>query len=144
MKMRIILASCLLMLLAGCEVITNPATGEKEYHLSPKDANSIEDSGEITVGVLGALGILWPVLLPIAGYAGGALRMFRKLKPKLTTAKTEAETYHSATDSIVAAIESFKTDYPKEWTILESKLNKAIGPKAENVIRALRGLPSKA
>lgn len=86
----------------------------------------------------------------IAGIAAGALGAWKKVKPGLTVAKTEAEQYHATSAALVQALESFKETNPTEWdkmgALIAAELNKqGIDPKnIENVIRALRGLPAKA
>ena len=49
--------------------------------------------------------------------------------------------YYSVASAVVEAIEQFKEENPDDWDKLEIELTKLIGPKAENIIRALRGLP---
>jgi len=139
----LLLAVVLSVGLTGCVESTDPASGETQYALDAEKAAEVEKYVETGITVLMALSVIWPGLIP-AGLAAiliGALAAFRKIKPQLVDAKSEAEQYHSTTASVVAAIEAFKESNPDDWTKLEEKLKKALGPAAENIIRALRGLP---
>jgi len=128
--------------IGGCQK-TQSETGETLYQVDPNISSSIETGAETAVSILAILGPLWPGLLTIAGGIVGGLGTWRKIKPKLTKAQSESEIYYSTTSSIVTAIEDFKTNYPNEWNDLKIKLIDTIGPNAENVIRAIRGLPAK-
>lgn len=127
--------------LSGCESQRNAETGVTETRVNPAVAEEVLTWGDVAGGVLTALSIWWPCLLPIAGYVGGSVRVGRKLKPQLTTYKGEAAAYYKATSAVVAAIEELKKDNPEEWQKLKAKLYNTVGPNAEALIRALRGLP---
>ena len=144
MRRKIVLVNVLLVLmLSGCEVAINPETGGKEYRVDPNRAAEIEQQVDVAGGILALLATIWPVLGPAAGAVVAGLATWRKIKPKVTEAQTEAKLYHSATASVVEAIESFKEEHPDWWKKLKTELVKVTGPNAENVIRALRGLPPK-
>jgi len=136
----------------SCVSTTDPDTGEIIKSLDPEVVENITKIGETGSSVLGILGTIWPILLPIAGYIGGAIRVSKKLTPKLTEAQSETQMYHTIASSTVLGIDEFKKEFPDEWASLRPKLEalkgKVIGPedllKIENVIRGLRGLPPKA
>lgn len=138
------------LFMVGC-LVSESETGKTLHSLDPNTIGDLQEMGEAGAMVLSILGAFWPVLLPIAGYIGGAIRASKKITPKLTKAQTESEMYHSVASSTVLGIEEFKKEYPKEWEELEVKLgvlkDKIIKPedrlKLENVIRGLRGLPPK-
>jgi len=135
----------------GCASSVNPETGETLHSLDPNIIADLQKIGEAGSMVLGILGMVWPVLLPIAGYVGGAVRIAKKLTPQLTEAQVEAQLYHTAASVTVLGLEEFKEEYPKEWKELGRKLDelksKIIKPedrlKIENAIRGFRGLPPK-
>jgi hypothetical protein len=131
----------------SCITSTNPETGEKQVSLDPNTVTNLQDIGETASTIMSILGVFWPALLPIAGYVAGAVRISRKLSPKLTEAQSETEMYHTAATSTVLGIEEFKKEFPNEWEKLASNLDKLkdkiIKPedrlKIENLIRGLRG-----
>ncbi len=127
----------------GCVQELNPVTGEQESLLDPVVAAQIDAVAEAVPGMAALLAIFIPALYPLAGIAAGAAGAWAKMRPKLKVARTEAETYYTVTESLVEAIEQYKTDNPKEWAKLRAKLGDNIGDNTEAVIRALRGLPQK-
>ena len=139
----LLLAAVLSVGLAGCVKSTDPATGESQYALDAEKAAEVEQYVETGITILMALSVIWPGLIPAALLAIliGALAAFRKVKPQLVEAQTEAQQYYSVTESVVVAIEAFKESNPDDWMKLEEKLKKALGPAGENIIRALRDLP---
>lgn len=137
------IVSAVLLFVSGCLMRIDPITGERTYQIDPNAIPAYEETAEAAIGILAILSTIWPVLLPAVGIAAGVYGTWKKVKPQLATAQSEAAMYHTATKSVVTAIENFKINNPKEWLILEERLKKAIGPNAENVIRALRGLPPK-
>jgi hypothetical protein len=143
------LAICLLALTlcVGCKVVTDPATGEKNYSLDQKVSDKAEQGAEVGIALDPLLG---PVGIPIATALAGALAAWRKVKPQLTEAKTSSEEYHAVASATVQALESFKETNPEQWKqlgdLISAQMQKQnLDPVAvENVIRALRGLPPKA
>ena len=128
-------------LLSGC-ITGMDAEGNKTYQLDPNTGAKIEQGVETGVTILSVASVIWPFLLPFAAGLGSAYGIYRKsVKPKFETAQTEAEMYYSVASAVVEAIEQFKEENPDDWDKLEIELTKLIGPKAENIIRALRGLP---
>ncbi len=139
----LLLAVVLSVGLTGCVESTDPVSGETQYALDTEKVAEVEKYVETGITILMALAVIWPGLIPagLIAILVGALAAFRKVKPQLADAKSEAEQYHSVTASVVAAIEAFKESNPDDWTKLEEKLKKVLGPAAENIIRALRGKP---
>jgi len=152
-KSKILFALTILVCLfvTGCLTSVNPETGQSLYALDPNTVNNLQEMGDAASLILSILSLFWPVLLPVAGYVGGAVRISKKLTPKLTEAQTEVQMYHTIASSTALGIEEFKKEYPKEWKELEIKLDKfkdkIVKPedqlKIENIIRGLRGLPPK-
>ena len=140
---KMLIIGCFLLLVGGCVTSIDPETGAKGVSVDPNVAAQIEGGSAAAVGILTVLGSMWPILIPIATGIGGVMGALRTSKPKLVAAQSEASMYYSATEAIVNAIEGFKDVCPDEWKKLEQSLAKSIGPKAENLIRALRGLPPK-
>lgn len=143
MKTKVLLLAVILLAIGSCTKYIDPITGEKMVAVDSNAVAVVEPYAETGIGALGALSGFIPVLAPFATLAIGIYGTWKKIKPKLTQAQTEATMYHSATESIVVAIEDFKKTYPDKWAELEAKLVKSIGPKTENIIRALRGLGPK-
>jgi len=158
---KILIMVVLLVALSGClkQETTEPNSGKviTTYQIDSNSAAKLEATATqaqaIAATVAAAAIPLAPVFpwapvaggiaTTIAGILGAALGTWAKIKPKLIEAQTKQQIYYNATSSVVTAIESYKTAYPDQWTSLEAQLIKAIGPEAENVIRALRGLPAK-
>jgi len=132
-----------LPLMGGCRVTTDPETGEKLVQVDPNTAAKIETGASAAATGLTVLSPFVPWLTPVAGIVAGVLGAWLKIKPKLTAAQSDATMYHSATESIVLALESFKTSNPTEWRKLSKILGDNTGVRTENVVRALRGLPAK-
>ena len=151
MRTKMLIAMLLCVFLVGCVTSIDPVTGGKLYAVDPNTSAALQQVGEAAAGFLAIASIWWPALLPIAGYIGGAIRISKKLSPKLTKLQTEAQIYHTAALSTTLGIEEFKKLYPDEWTKLEKELDaikdKVVSPadrlKIENLIRGLRGLPPK-
>lgn len=149
MLLGIVVLVCLLVV--GCLKSVSPETGETLHSLDPNTVENLQEMGEAGSMILGILSMFWPVLLPIAGYVGGAIRISKKLTPKLIEAQTETQMFHTIASSTILGIEEFKKEYPKEWKELEAELdafkNKVVKPEdqlnIENLIRGLRGLPPK-
>lgn len=139
------------VIVIGCVESIDPVTGGKLTSVDPNAVTDLQSIATTASTVLGILGMWWPILLPIAGYIGGAVRITKKLTPKLMEAQTETKMYHTVASSMVLGVEEFKKEFPNEWVKLESKFDeiqgKVIGAKdrlkIENVIRGLRGLSIK-
>jgi len=158
-RKRIVLKWCLWLAMtlgltlgmAGCRKATDVDTGKQFWTVDPNKAQKIEQGAEAAGRILAILGILWPVLLPAGAGVAGALAVWRKYKPKLTQAESEALLYHTLGSVTVDGIEEFKKLYPEEWKKLIVELEAVKGKilsaeerrKIENLIRALRGLPPK-
>ena len=139
MKKYIIIA--VLLLCSGC--IKTVTDGEATYRLDPNEAAKYEQVVEVTGGVMALLVPIFPFLAPILAAGGGAYAVYKNQKPKFTKEQTRADAYHGASETLVSVIEKFKETNPTEYTVLEERLKKYVGPETENIIRALRGLPPK-
>lgn len=122
----------------GCEELKRAASAD------PNTATAIEGAAEAGVGILQALAAIWPGAAVGAGALGTALAAWRKAKGKLAASKTEGEAYYHTTQALVLAIDEYREANPDKWIKLKATLEGAIGPEAENIIRALRSLPPKA
>jgi len=142
MMLVVFVLGCLLV--AGCITETDPDTGKKTHRLDPNAAATIGKTADAGISILTIAGALWPALLPIVGALGGVYGAWKKINPKYLAAKTEAELYYGITESAVMTITDFKEEHPELWGRLKDEYwSNVISPEAENVIRALRGLPAK-
>jgi hypothetical protein len=133
----------------GCVTGTDPNTGDPTKHVDPN--SPVVVGGEMAAeGIAAVAPFFGPVGGLVGGIAVGVLAAWRKIKPSLTAAKTEAEHYHAAASATVTAMEQFKESAPDAWSKLgglvsEELKKQGIDPKiVENVIRGLRGLSAKA
>ncbi len=129
--------------LAGCVQQMDPATGEQGAFLDPEAITVIDAAAEAAPGLAAMLALLFPVLVPASAVIVGAAGMWGKMKPKLKVARTEADMYYAATESLVESINQYKADNPDAWAALREKLGNNVGENTEAVIRAIRGLPLK-
>jgi hypothetical protein len=133
----------------GCRIVTDAVTGQQTRVLDPNSSLVIggEAAAQVAAGIAPFLG---PMGAAAGGIILGVLGAWRKVKPSLTVARTEAEHYHAVAAATVAGVEEFKTTNPEQWEALGALLSakakeQGIDPRLiENVIRALRGLPAKA
>lgn len=124
----------------GC-IKSTDTQGRTTYQADPNIVTKVEQGVEQSIGILTILGAFWPILLPIATAVGGGLATYKKIKPQVTSAQTEAKIYYNTTASIVVAIEDLKKQNPKSWEDLRDRLYDTIGENGEAVIRGMRGLP---
>ena len=129
--------------LAGCVQQMDPATGEQGSFLDPEAISVIDAVAEAAPSLAAMLSLFFPVLLPASGLIVGAAGTWARMRAKVLMAKTEADLYHSATESLVESIEQYKADNPDAWELLRAKLGDNVGENTEAVIRAIRGLPLK-
>lgn len=139
---------CLLVMpIGGCLETTDPDTGKKTVSLDPNAAatgEGIAEAGIALAPLFGAAG------LAVATALAGALATWRKVKPGLMQARTEAEQGHAAGAALVEAIGEFRKTNPEQWDklggLIEQQIAKqGMDPKTvENFIRGLRGLSPKA
>jgi hypothetical protein len=146
---QVIIVCVILFPLGGCLTSVDPSTGQKQVSVDPN--SPVIMTGEAAAQGIMALGPFFGATGGlIAGIAAGILAAWKKVKPSLVAAKTEAAQYHAATAATVTALESFKASNPMEWTklgeLISTQLTKQnMDPLViENVIRAVRGLPAKA
>jgi hypothetical protein len=102
--------------ITGCRVVTDATTGVSTYAVDPAIADTVEGVAQVGVGVLPFLGGAGAVA---ASILGGALAVWKKMKPKLTAANTLATQTKMTAETLVAAIESLKTSSPESWTKLK-------------------------
>lgn len=134
--------SVVLICLSGCIKSVDPETGQTTYRLDLDRTAEVEKHVETGISIFSVLSTIWPSLLPIAGIGAGIYGTWKKMKPKFEAEQNRAQMYYSIVDSGVKTIEDFKMAQPEKWDELEKKYwTGVIGPEAENVIRALRGLP---
>lgn len=127
----------------GCVQELNPDTGQVETLMNPGVATQIDVVAEAAPGIAGLLAVFFPALFPVVGIVAGAAGAWAKMRPKVIVARTEADMYYAATESIVDAIEQWKAAGPEAWISLKAKLGDNVGDNTEAVIRAFRGLPLK-
>lgn len=147
--LQAIVVGMILFGVVGCTAITDPNTGETVRVLDPN--SPIVTTGEAVAQGVSAIGPFFGAAGGlIAGIAAGALAAWRKIKPALASATTQAEQYHATAAAAVTAMEEFKAVSPEAWsklgTLVSDQLTKqGLDAKViENVIRGLRGLPAKA
>ncbi len=133
--LAVVLASVLLLL--SCEELQRAASAD------PNTTLAVEGAAEAGVGILQALAVLWPGAAAGAAGLTVALKAWRNAKKNLATSETNSEQYYHATEGLVSAIGHYRNENPERWKKLKVKLENAIGPEAENVIRAIRGLPQR-
>lgn len=147
-----IMTICLaVILLTGCVRGVDPTTGRETVSVDPNVAEKVEGGTQALVSIGTILSVFIPSLTGVVGIIAGVLGAWRKAKPLLTKAQSEANMYHSVASSTVLGIDEFKKLCPKEAEKLLAELEKLkkkmIKPedwlKIENVILALRGKPIK-
>lgn len=133
--------SLIALFAVGCA--TTP-TGETV--IKPETVEAIDNAATV-MEPLGAtvtsLGLFWPPAAAIGGLLAGMAGVWRKMKPSLEEARSEAEIGVLAGEATAVAIEEFKKRYPDEWDNLSRILADNHGLTVENFYRALRGLPLK-
>lgn len=119
-----------ILFICGCQA--NPQTGQAE--LKPDVVAAIDKAAEKTSEQLKIWGpaatAAYPPAAGIVGILGLLVGAWQKRKSNRA---------HGTTAALVSGIEEFKDANPTEWKKLKDRLH--IGPEAENVIRAMRGLP---
>lgn len=119
---------------------------DKGTQLRPDVAAGLDRAAgttETLAPLLPLVSAFWPPAAAIGGILAGLIGMWKKLKPQVTEAQDEAYLNYTVVAALVESIEKWKEGRPDDWAYLKTKLEKAIGPKAEAVIRALRNLPPK-
>ncbi len=152
-KQMLTLVVCMILAVgvAGCVTGTDPVTGQEQVLIDPNVASQAEAGAEVATAILELLTPFFSWAFPALTALAAGLGIWRKMKPQLVKAQSEAEMYHSVASSTVLGIEEFKKLYPDEWGKLVMKLDilkdEIISPedrlKIENVIRGLRGLSPK-
>ena len=147
-RKKLVLFSVLFVLcfsLASCTEVTktttNPdgtTTTTTTTELKPEVVEGMDKVAEVGEPASKSLAALLLGVYPPASAALGILGILFG-----AWNKRRANTMYGLTQTVVSAIDVWKTERPGDWEYLEEKLTKMIGPKAENVIRAMRGLPEK-
>lgn len=146
-NVKVFLVMCIMsfaFFLAGCDLMQTQPDGS--VVVDPQKVEKIDQIAAATeaAGQVSLISSTWlPILGPIGGLLVGAAGAWRKMKPQVEQAQSEAEIATSAGQATATAIEEFKKKFPDEWERLEVMFEKYQGPEIENFYRALRGLPSK-
>lgn len=142
--MKKLLFVWLVLFCAGCQSVTDEQ-GKKVYIADPNAVARIEAGAEAGVGLAGALSLIWPALVPVAGIGAGILGTWRKMKPQVMAKTTEAEAYYKGGEVLAAALEDIKTTQPDVWAKVGPVIEKALRPVSiiEDTIRGFRNLPPK-
>jgi hypothetical protein len=133
----------LVLVVSGCEALQRAAKQSQDPNTAPK-VEAAETAAEGAVGILQALGVLWPGAAVGGAGLAAALRAWRNAKKNLATSNTESEAYFHTTEALVTAIEDYREKNPEKWKKLKASLEDAVGPNAEAIIRAIRGMPMKS
>lgn len=116
-----------------------------QVHLDPVVAEQVEDVGEGAVGILTALSPLFPWLIPFATGGGGLLAMYKRLKPKLTTAENKNTSLVLGGEILSIALQDVKDNHPAVWEkvgpLIKTTLRKSV--EIENAVREFRSLMPK-
>jgi hypothetical protein len=137
-----VLAACMI---PGCLTLTDP-NGVQYTTLDPNVVGKVETGVQ---GVAAVAPLFGAAGAAIAAALTGALAVWRKVKPGLMVAKTQAQQYHAAASATVTALEEYKKVAPDQWNslgkLIEDQLKKCGLDQlaVENVIRGLRGLSPK-
>lgn len=125
-------------LLAGC---ATTQTGETV--ITPEAVEIIDAVAAVAEPLGVSLAVLFPPAAALGGVLAGMAGAWRRMKPKLEDAESQAELATYAGEATAVALEQFKADNPKEWALLAEFLKKHHGTTVENFYRALRDLPPK-
>jgi len=140
-KLMCVAGIVVMLVMCGCAV-TQPG----EPIVKPETVETIDAIASIVDPLsqtTASLGLLWPPAAAIGGLLAGMVGVWRKMKPELQTAKSEADLGALAGEATATALEAFKKAHPDEWGTLSDYLESNHGPTVENFYRALRGLPPK-
>lgn len=136
----VVLGVILTLIFAGCRVVTDATTGVSTYSVDSTIADTVEGVAQVGVGVLPFLGGAGAIA---ASILGGALTVWRNMKPKLTTANTLATQTKVTAETLVAAIESLKTSSPESWEKLKGFIKEQLekqGMDARMIKDVIEGL----
>ena len=141
MKKLLLLVMLLCLSVGGC--VEGDTDGK--VHLDPVVAEQVEDVGEGAVGILTALSPLFPWLIPFATGGGGLLAMWKRLKPKLTTAENKNTSLVLGGEILSIALQDVKDNHPAVWEkvgpLIKTTLRKSV--EIENAVREFRSLMPK-
>ena len=136
-----LLSAILLLCVFGC-VKSLDDEGRTVYSADPCTVKKIEQGAEAGLSILTILGTFWPALIPVATAGAGVYGTWKRVKPKLTKSRTEANLYHTTAHTIVAVIDDIKIKNPNLWKKIKPYLEDSqMGKNVTNAILALRGKP---
>jgi hypothetical protein len=130
------------LLFVGC-IKSIDSSGKTTYAFDPNKGMAVQKGLDVAAGTATGVSAVWPPAAIIGVILTGLAGVWRKTNPVLAAATSEQQKYYDVSASVVAAIEAFKDAAPTEYEKLKAELVKAVGPNAENVIRAIRNLPPK-
>ncbi len=142
--MKKILLSMILLLsvcVSGCTKSIGP-DGETVYNADPCTVAQFEKGTEAGINILTILSTFWPALIPVATAGAGIYGTWKRVKPKLTKSRTEANLYHTTAHTVVAVIDDIKIKNPDLWAKIKPfMVDSQMGKNVTNAILALRGKP---
>lgn len=126
----------------GCVMLFTGCGPELVETANDPKVTAIESAAEGVVGVVGALGTLWPALIPVAAGGAGVLGAYKRLKPKILEANKDNEKYYAAGSTLATILEDIKVNEPEVWAKVGPKIADATKTAGdiENTIRGFRGL----
>ncbi len=139
---KLLLISVILLFASGCIKSIRP-DGEAVYSADPCTVKKIEQGTEAGLSILAILSTFWPALIPVATAGAGIYGTWKRVKPKLTKSRTEANLYHTTAHTVVAVIDDIKIKNPDLWKKIKPYLEDSqMGKNVTNAILALRRKPS--
>jgi hypothetical protein len=124
------------VVVGGCQV--NPSNGKLE--ITPLALPAIESGVDTGKALVDDWGELITAVYPPAGLAVGALGALLA-----GYQKRKNNSISGVSSGLVLALEEYKDSHTNEqWAELEPLIESRIGPKGENIIRAIRGLSPKS
>lgn len=116
-KLLLMLTVLVVLSFASCDVVQHDEQGKP--YITAETAAKIE-RGVTTAEEVGqaatALGVIWAPLFTVGGIIGGAVGAWRKYRPKIEAAESNAKLAGSVAEALVETIEDFKVNKPSEWS----------------------------
>ena len=145
---KVLIGLMLVFMVTGfvsCEWREDVETGKKHIRIDPNEAGKYEDAAEGSIGIMTALSPLFPFLIPVITGVGGALGIWRRLKPKLTASEEEKNNFVRGGEVLAMVLEELKTEHPDIWKDVGPKIEVLIKNSTliENAIRGFRHLAPK-
>ena len=119
------------------------------YQYDPENGNQLSEGGkkidavvESVDAIASASAVLIPGLAGIAGVFGGIAGTWRAYKAKMESMSGDVEAATATAESLVAAIEEFKGQFPEQWDKLKAFLEKYenASESAEDVLDLIQAL----